>query len=47
MSTNLAVDVFLELQLLLQSLQAILSIHSPQHLFLQLSLGIGQVKVQL
>lgn len=40
-SRNLVVDVLLELQLLLQGLQAVLGVHSPQHLVLQLLLGIG------
>lgn len=46
-SENLVEDVLLELQLLLQGLQAVLGVHSPQHLVLQLLLGIGQVSVQL
>lgn len=40
-SEYLAVDVLLELQFLLQGLQAVLGVHSPQHLILQLPLGIG------
>lgn len=40
-SRNLVVDVLLELELLLHGLQAVLSVHSPQHLVLQLLLGIG------
>lgn len=46
-STNLSVDVLLELQLLLQGLQAVLCVHPPQHLILQLLLRIGQANVQL
>lgn len=46
-SRNLVVDVLLELQLLLQGLQAVLGVHSPQHLILQLPLGISQVYFQL
>lgn len=46
-SGNLVVDVLLELQLLLQGLQAVLGVHSPQHLILQLPLGISQVYFQL
>lgn len=46
-STNLGVDVLLELQLLLQGLQAVLCIHPPQHLVLQLLLCIGKAAVQL
>lgn len=46
-SENLVVNVLLELQFLLQGLQAVLGIHSPQHLILQLPLGITIVDVQL
>lgn len=46
-SENLVVNVLLELQFLLQGLQAVLGIHSPQHLILQLPLGITVVDVQL
>lgn len=40
-SSNLIVDVLLELQLLLHGLQAVLCVHSLQHLILQLLPGIG------
>jgi len=40
-SGNLVVDVLLELQFLLHGLQAVLGVHSPQRLILQLPLGIG------
>lgn len=46
-STDLGRDVLLELQLLLQGLQAVLGVHSPQHLVLQLLLHVGQADVQL
>ena len=40
-------EVLLEVQLLFEGLDAILSVHPPQHLILQLLLGIGQTGVQL
>lgn len=45
--SDLRVEVLLKFQLLFQSLDAILSIHPPQHLILQLLLGIGQAGIQL
>lgn len=44
---DLRVEVLLELQLLFESLDAILSIHPPQHLVLQLLPGVAQAGVQL
>lgn len=43
----LAVDVLLEVQLLLQGLQPVLSIHSSQHLILKLLLGLAQGCLEL
>lgn len=45
--TDLRVEVLLKLQLLFESLDAVLSINPPQHLVLQLLLGIAQSGVQL
>lgn len=45
--TDLRVEVLLELQLLFEGLDAILTIHPSQHLILQLLSGIGQTGVQL
>lgn len=45
--SDLRLEVLLKFQLLFQSLDAILSIHPPQHLILQLLLGIGQAGIQL
>lgn len=45
--TDLRVEVLLELQLLFERLDAILTIHSSQHLILQLLSGISQIRVQL
>lgn len=44
---DLRMEVLLELQLLLEGLKAILSIHPPQHLILQLLSGIRQAGVKL
>lgn len=45
--TNLRVEVLLKVQLLFEGLDAILTVHPPQHLILQLLPGIGQTGVQL
>lgn len=45
--SDLRVEVLLKLQLLFEGLNAILSVHPPQHLILQLLLGIAQTGVQL
>lgn len=45
--TDLRVEVLLELQLLFEGLDAILTINPSQHLILQLLSGIGQTGVQL
>lgn len=45
--TDLRVEVLLKLQLLFEGLDAILTIHPPQHLILQLLSDIGQTGVQL
>lgn len=44
---HLAVDVLLEVQLLLQGLQPVFSVHTPQHLVLQLLLGLAQRRLEL
>jgi hypothetical protein len=44
---HLSVDVLLELQFFLEGLQAVLSVHSPQHLILKLLLSIAQTCLQL
>lgn len=46
-SAYLAVDVLLEVQLLLQSLQPVLGIDPPQHLVLKLLLGLPQGCLEL
>lgn len=46
-STHLRVEVLLKLQLLFQGLDAVLSIHPPQHLILKLLPGIAQTGLQL
>lgn len=45
--SDLRVEILLKLQLLFESLDAILSVHPPQHLVLQLLPGIAQSGVQL
>lgn len=45
--SDLGVEVLLKLQLLFEGLDAILSVHPPQHLILQLLPGIAQTGVQL
>lgn len=45
--SDLRVEVFLKLQLLFERLDAILPVHPPQHLILQLLPGIAQTGVQL
>lgn len=45
--TDLRVEVLLELQLLFEGLDAILTIHPSQHFILQLLSGICQTGVQL
>lgn len=45
--SDLRVEVLLKLQLFFQGLDAILSVHPPQHLILQLLPGIAQTGVQL
>lgn len=46
-STDLIVDVLLELLLLPQGLETVFSIHPPQHLILQLLPGVGQATFHL
>lgn len=45
--SDLRVKVLLKFQLLFEGLDAILSIHSPQHLILQLLSDIAQTGIQL
>lgn len=45
--SHLRVKVLLEVQLLLQRLDAVLSVHPPQHLVLQLLPGVLQTGVEL
>ena len=45
--SDLRVEAPRKLQLLFEGLDAVLSVHPPQHLVLQLLLGIGQTGVQL
>lgn len=46
-STDLRVEVLLKVQLLFQGLDAVLSIHPPQHLILKLLPGISQTGLKL
>lgn len=45
--TDLRVDILLEVQLLLQGLNAVLRVHTTKHLILQLLLGIVEAALQL
>lgn len=47
MTSDLRLEVLLKVQLLLQGLDAVLSVHPAQHLVLQLLPGVVQTALQL